>query len=50
MSLFKIGTIHTEDWIDNTKAFIHAMYPGMGGAQALTEIIFGMTNPSGEYT
>ena len=33
-------------WIDRTKAVIEAWYAGEQGAKALTEILFGETNPS----
>ena len=35
-------------WIDTCPAIIEAWYPGEQGAQAITEIIFGDTNPSGK--
>ena len=35
-------------WIDQTKAVIESWYPGEQGARALTEILFGVTNPSGK--
>lgn len=35
-------------WIDGCSAIIEAWYPGEQGAQAITEIIFGETNPSGK--
>lgn len=34
-------------WIGETSAVIEAWYPGEQGARALTEILFGVTNPSG---
>ena len=33
-------------WIDDVPAVIEAWYPGEQGAKALTEILFGITNPS----
>lgn len=35
-------------WIEACPAIIEAWYPGEQGAQAITEIIFGQTNPSGK--
>ena len=35
-------------WIEDCPAIIEAWYPGEQGAQAITEIIFGQTNPSGK--
>ena len=35
-------------WIDRAKAVIESWYPGEQGARALTEILFGVTNPSGK--
>ena len=33
-------------WMDNCNAILEAWYPGEQGAQAITEILFGETNPS----
>ena len=33
-------------WMDGCKAILEAWYPGEQGAQAITEILFGETNPS----
>ena len=35
-------------WIGQTKAVVESWYPGEQGARALTEILFGITNPSGK--
>ena len=35
-------------WIGSAKAVVEAWYPGEQGARALTEILFGVTNPSGK--
>ena len=35
-------------WIDAVPAVIESWYPGEQGAKALTEILFGITNPSGK--
>ena len=42
------GNVNMTPWIDQTKALIHAWYPGQEGNIALAEIIFGITNPSGK--
>lgn len=34
-------------WIDKVPAVLEAWYPGSGGAQALTRILFGAVDPSG---
>ncbi len=34
-------------WIGKAKAVVESWYPGEQGARALTEILFGQTNPSG---
>lgn len=34
-------------WLEQTKAVVESWYPGEQGARALTEILFGETNPSG---
>ena len=34
-------------WLDKTAAVIEAWYPGMRGGEAIAEILFGETNPSG---
>jgi beta-glucosidase len=33
-------------WVGNVKGVLEAWYPGIGGAQALTAILFGDVNPS----
>lgn len=35
-------------WIDRARAVVESWYPGEQGARALTEILFGVTNPSGK--
>jgi beta-glucosidase len=34
-------------WLSKVKAVLAAWYPGQGGAQAISEILFGDVNPSG---
>jgi len=46
--LFGGGNMNMEPWINNTKGIIHAWYPGQEGALAVTEILYGITNPSGK--
>jgi beta-glucosidase len=38
----------TMPWHDNVKAILAAWYPGIGGAQALANLLFGTVNPSGK--
>ncbi|HWW98618.1 MAG TPA: glycoside hydrolase family 3 C-terminal domain-containing protein [Edaphobacter sp.] len=35
-------------WIDHIKGVVEMWYPGIGGAQALANILFGDVNPSGK--
>jgi beta-glucosidase len=35
-------------WLPQTKALVHAWYPGQEGNLAVAEILFGITNPSGK--
>jgi beta-glucosidase len=35
-------------WIDHVKGVVEMWYPGIGGAQALANILFGDVNPSGK--
>jgi beta-glucosidase len=35
-------------WRDNVKGILASWYPGIGGAQAMTNLIFGDVNPSGK--
>jgi len=34
-------------WIDDVQGVLAAWYPGIGGAEALADILFGIVNPSG---
>lgn len=38
----------TMPWLDKVNAVVEAWYPGIGGAEAITLIIFGDVNPSGK--
>jgi beta-glucosidase len=35
-------------WVDHVKSVVEMWYPGIGGAQALANILFGDVNPSGK--
>ena len=35
-------------WAPNVKAILESWYPGIGGAQAIANILFGRVNPSGK--
>ena len=35
-------------WVDHVKGVVEMWYPGIGGAQALANILFGDVNPSGK--
>ena len=42
------GNVDMSGWLQQTKALIHAWYPGQEGNLAVAEILFGMSNPSGK--
>lgn len=42
------SAITMTDWVDGVGAIVEAWYPGEKGAAAITEILFGDTNPSGK--
>jgi beta-glucosidase len=42
------GNVDMNQWLPQTKALIHAWYPGQEGNIAVAEILFGITNPSGK--
>ncbi len=42
------GNVDMNQWLPQTKALIHAWYPGQEGNIAVAEILFGKTNPSGK--
>ncbi len=37
----------TMPWKDDVKAIVEAWYPGARGGEAIAEVLFGLTNPSG---
>ncbi|MEK7724667.1 MAG: glycoside hydrolase family 3 C-terminal domain-containing protein, partial [Acidobacteriota bacterium] len=41
------GGVEMSPWIDQVSGVLHAWYAGQEGGTALTEILFGATNPSG---
>jgi beta-glucosidase len=42
------GTTITMPWVSDVKAILAAWYPGIGGGQAIANILFGAVNPSGK--
>ncbi|MCH8558935.1 MAG: glycoside hydrolase family 3 C-terminal domain-containing protein [Balneolia bacterium] len=42
------SNVEMENWLPDTRAYVHAWYPGMEGGRALAEILFGEVNPSGK--
>jgi beta-glucosidase len=42
------GNVEMNRWLPQTKALVHAWYPGQEGNLAVAEILFGKTNPSGK--
>jgi len=44
------GPQEIRDWVDNVEAVVYATYPGMEGGNALANILYGNTNPSGKLT
>jgi len=42
------GNVDMNQWLPQTKALIHAWYPGQEGNLAVAEILFGKANPSGK--
>jgi beta-glucosidase len=37
-------------WSNNVKGIVESWYPGVGGAQALANVLFGTVNPSGKLS
>jgi beta-glucosidase len=42
------GNVDMRPWLKQVSALIHAWYPGQEGGNAVAEILFGQTNPSGK--
>ena len=42
------GNVDMRAWLKQVPALIHAWYPGQEGGNAVAEILFGQTNPSGK--
>lgn len=40
------SNVEMENWLPQTRAYVHAWYPGMEGGKAIAEILFGDVNPS----
>jgi beta-glucosidase len=46
--LFGGGPLDMSSWVNEIKALLMAWYPGMEGGNALANILFGKSNPSGK--
>ncbi len=42
------SNVEMDNWLPQTRAYLHAWYPGMEGGTAIAETLFGETNPSGK--
>jgi len=42
------GTTILMPWVNDVKGILEAWYPGIGGGQAIANILFGAVNPSGK--
>ncbi|RYF26121.1 MAG: hypothetical protein EOO42_02305 [Flavobacteriales bacterium] len=42
------GNVAMTNWLPKTAGLLHAWYPGQEGGDAIGEILFGLTNPSGK--
>ncbi|MCC5925970.1 MAG: glycoside hydrolase family 3 C-terminal domain-containing protein [Bacteroidetes bacterium] len=42
------SNVEMNNWLPDTRAYVHAWYPGMEGGRAIAEILFGEVNPSGK--
>lgn len=42
------GNVAMTNWLPKTAGLLHAWYPGQEGGDAIGEILFGITNPSGK--
>jgi beta-glucosidase len=46
--ILETGTTITMPWLADVKGVLASWYPGIGGAQAISNILFGTVNPSGK--
>jgi beta-glucosidase len=46
--VLETGTTITMPWLDSVKGVVASWYAGVGGAQAISNILFGDVNPSGK--
>jgi beta-glucosidase len=46
--VLETGSTVSMPWLSEVKAVLEAWYPGIGGAQAISDILFGDVNPSGK--
>jgi beta-glucosidase len=46
--VLETGSTISMPWLQDAKAVLAAWYPGIGGAQAISNILFGKVNPSGK--
>jgi beta-glucosidase len=46
--VLETGSTISMPWLNEVKAVLAAWYPGIGGAQAISNILFGDVNPSGK--
>ncbi len=42
------SNVEMNNWLPDSRAYLHAWYPGMEGGKAIAEILFGKVNPSGK--
>ena len=42
------SNVEMENWLPESRAYLHAWYPGMEGGTAIAEVLFGEVNPSGK--
>ena len=42
------SNVEMNNWLPDTRAYLHAWYPGMEGGTAIAQILFGEINPSGK--
>jgi beta-glucosidase len=40
--------VEMNNWLPETRAYLHAWYPGMEGGTAIAQVLFGDVNPSGK--